>query len=32
LSLLFLSISGLTVYFDMWLQRRKTGRNSFFWK
>jgi len=32
LSLLFLSVSGLTVYFDMWLKRRKSGRNSLVWK
>ena len=32
LSLLFLSISGLTVYIEMWLKRRKAGRGSFFWK
>ena len=32
LSLLFLSISGIIMYFDMWLKRRKGGRNSLIWK
>lgn len=32
LSLLFLSVSGLVMYFDMWLKRRKGGRNSLIWK
>ncbi len=32
LSLLFLSVSGLVVYFDMWLRRRKGGRGSLIWK
>jgi hypothetical protein len=32
LSLIFLSVSGLVVYFDMWLKRRKGGRNSFVWR
>jgi uncharacterized iron-regulated membrane protein len=31
-SLLFLSISGLTMYFDMWLKRRKGGRGSLIWR
>lgn len=31
-SLTFLSISGLVVYFDMWLKRRKGGRNSLVWR
>ncbi len=32
LSLIFLSVSGLIMYFDMWFKRRKSNRNSFFWK
>lgn len=32
LSLLFLSVSGLIMYFDMWLKRRKGGRSSLIWK
>ena len=32
LSLLFLAISGLVMYFDMWAQRRKSGRNNLLWK
>lgn len=32
LSLIFLSISGLTVYFDMWLKRRKSGRSNLLWQ
>jgi len=32
LSLLFLSISGITVYIDMWLKRRQSGRGAFFWR
>jgi uncharacterized iron-regulated membrane protein len=32
LSLIFLSVSGLTVYFDMWVKRRRGGRSSLFWK
>jgi uncharacterized iron-regulated membrane protein len=32
LSLLFLSISGVTVYIEMWLHRRAAGRGGFFWK
>jgi uncharacterized iron-regulated membrane protein len=31
LSLLFLSISGLVMYFDMWSKRKKIGRKSFLW-
>jgi uncharacterized iron-regulated membrane protein len=30
-SLMFLSVSGLTMYFDMWRKRRKTGRTGLFW-
>jgi uncharacterized iron-regulated membrane protein len=30
-SLLFLSISGLIVYFDMWSKRKKIGRKGFVW-
>jgi uncharacterized iron-regulated membrane protein len=32
LSLIFLSASGLYMYFDMWLKRRKGGRNNLFWQ
>lgn len=32
LSLVFLCISGLTMYVDLWLKRRKSGRGAFFWK
>jgi uncharacterized iron-regulated membrane protein len=32
LSLLFLSISGLTMYFQMWLKRQQSGRGAFFWR
>jgi uncharacterized iron-regulated membrane protein len=32
LSLLFLSVSGLVMYFDMWLKRCKGGRGSLLWK
>jgi uncharacterized iron-regulated membrane protein len=31
-SLIFLAISGLVVYFDMWFRRRTGGRGSLFWK
>ena len=31
LSLVFLCISGLTMYLDMWLRRRKSGRGNFLW-
>ncbi len=31
LSLVFLSGSGLWMYFEMWLKRFKLGRKSFFW-
>jgi uncharacterized iron-regulated membrane protein len=30
-SLLFLSISGFTMYFDLWSRRRHIGRHSLFW-
>ena len=32
LSLLFLSVSGLTVYLDLWSSRRKAGRGAFIWR
>jgi uncharacterized iron-regulated membrane protein len=32
LSLIFLSASGLWMYFDMWRKRARAGRNSVFWK
>lgn len=31
LSLTFLSISGIVVYLDMWLRRRRVGRRSLLW-
>jgi uncharacterized iron-regulated membrane protein len=31
LSLVFLCISGLTMYLDLWHRRRKSGRAAFFW-
>jgi hypothetical protein len=31
LSLMFLSVSGLVVYVDLWLKRRKTGRRALLW-
>lgn len=31
LSLIFLSVSGLVMYADLWLRRRKLGRNGLFW-
>ena len=30
-SLVFLSVSGLVVYIDLWLKRRKTGRRALVW-
>jgi len=32
LSLIFLSGSGLYVYYEMWARRRKSGRRALFWK
>ena len=32
LSLLFLSISGIVMYLDMWLKRHKSGRLGLIWK
>jgi uncharacterized iron-regulated membrane protein len=32
LSVIFLSLSGLLMYFDMWLKRRKGGRKSLIWQ
>jgi len=32
LSLIFLCVSGLIVYFDMWNKRRSGGRGQFIWK
>jgi uncharacterized iron-regulated membrane protein len=32
LSLIFLAVSGLVMYFDMWLKRRKGGRSNLVWK
>jgi uncharacterized iron-regulated membrane protein len=31
-ALLYLSISGIVLYFEMWTKRRKAGRKAFFWK
>jgi uncharacterized iron-regulated membrane protein len=31
LSLVFLSLSGGAMYFDLWSKRRKTGRHGLFW-
>lgn len=31
MSLIFLSVSGLTMYLELWGRRRKTNRRSFFW-
>jgi uncharacterized iron-regulated membrane protein len=31
LSLVFLCISGLIMYFELWLRRRKSGRSAFIW-
>jgi uncharacterized iron-regulated membrane protein len=30
-SLMFLSVSGLAMYFDIWRKRRNAGRNGLFW-
>jgi uncharacterized iron-regulated membrane protein len=32
MSLIFLGVSGLVMYFDMWLKRRKGGRSSLVWR
>jgi uncharacterized iron-regulated membrane protein len=32
LSMLFLSISGAVMYFDLWRRRRRTGRRALFWR
>jgi len=32
LSLIFLSCSGLVMYFDMWSKRRELGRSGWFWR
>ena len=32
LSLIYLSLSGIVMYWDMWTQRRRTGRHGLFWK
>jgi uncharacterized iron-regulated membrane protein len=32
LALIYLSISGIWMYFELWLKRRHGGRNGFFWK
>ncbi|RVU05909.1 hypothetical protein EOE18_08070 [Novosphingobium umbonatum] len=32
LALLYLTVSGVVIYFDMWRRRRDTGRAGFFWK
>lgn len=32
LALIYLSISGIVMYFEMWAKRRKAGRLAFFWK
>lgn len=31
LSMVYLSISGIVMYWDMWSKRRKTGRSTLFW-
>jgi hypothetical protein len=31
LSMIFLSLSGICIYFDMWRKRRGSGRTPFFW-
>ena len=32
LSLIYLSISGIVMYWEMWKKRRETGRHGLFWK
>jgi len=32
LALLYLTVSGAVIYFDMWRRRKETGRSAFFWK
>ena len=32
LALLYLSVSGVVMYFEMWAKRRQSGRKAFFWK
>jgi uncharacterized iron-regulated membrane protein len=32
LALLYLIVSGVVIYFEMWRRRRDTGRAGFFWK
>ena len=32
LALLFLCVSGIVMYVDMWAKRRTSGRSAFFWK
>jgi uncharacterized iron-regulated membrane protein len=31
LSLIYLSVSGLIMYLELWNKRRRSGRGSFFW-
>lgn len=31
-ALIYLGVSGVWMYIDLWLKRRRSGRNSFFWK
>jgi uncharacterized iron-regulated membrane protein len=31
LSMLFLALSGVAMYFDLWRRRRRGGRAGFFW-
>lgn len=31
-SLIFLSVSGVIMYLDMWRKRRRVGRNNLFWR
>jgi len=31
LSMLFLALSGVAMYFDLWRRRQRGGRAGFFW-
>jgi uncharacterized iron-regulated membrane protein len=32
ISLVYLSVSGIVIYFRMWARRRRTGRQALFWR
>jgi hypothetical protein len=31
LSMFFLSVSGIWIYYDIWRRRKKTGKSSLLW-